>query len=69
MDHLTYLVPGLYLNLMVSVNGGLFIDFRELWVMPLMSKTVLHLAEESKESLLMDSGDFQGGQKAGALAL
>lgn len=45
MDHLTFLVLGLCPNLMVSVNGGIFIDFRELWVVFLMSKTVLHLAD------------------------
>lgn len=56
MDHLTFIVLGLYPNLMVSVNGGLFVDFRELWAMPLVSKTVLHLADESRENLLMDSG-------------
>lgn len=37
--------------------------------MTLMTKTGLHLPEESKESLLMDSGDFQDGQKDGALGL
>lgn len=31
--------------------------------MALVSKTVLHLAEESKENLLMDSGESPGWSK------